>query len=515
MKVKDRKSIIKKTEGITLIALVITIIVLLILAGVTISALSSQNGILTRATQSKSENEKANIKDKINLIIGEWQIEKNTKGTTLEDFLVSQVPNKIDSCTKNDDDTFTIVTDGYEVKVDSQGNIIEDSIKKQDSKEEGGEIIQEVTPESLGKSSSDWVYDASTKTITEYIGADMKEITEIVIPNTLIINGKKEAVERVAPTANSTNLFKVRVVSDRTQTDLLITKITVSKGIKEISNYAFANLKTENLVLPEGLEIIGEGAISSCNENYLTVNFPTTLKRIEDYAFYNDKLNNDIILTNQLQYLGEFCFGYLSVKDPGIVLSINAEDKPGCNLIMRKINADAAYGYREIIIMADRIESQEDNIFFSVGMKLKKVKIKGLVQLPPNAFNTCEVLEEVELINSNQQQLKTIPNFAFADCGNLKKITLPDTIVEMGESVFSECVLLNNLVIKRNVMQIGENAFDYIGAMIDASERKIYCEAESKPSGWATNLWSTNAETRGYAPQMIWGYTGTEMTNSQ
>ena len=45
----------KKQEGITLIALVITIIVLLILAAVTISALSGDNGILKRATEAKQK----------------------------------------------------------------------------------------------------------------------------------------------------------------------------------------------------------------------------------------------------------------------------------------------------------------------------------------------------------------------------------------------------------------------------------------------------------------------------
>ena len=39
---------IKTNEGITLIALVITIVVLLILAGVTISTLIGENGIITR-----------------------------------------------------------------------------------------------------------------------------------------------------------------------------------------------------------------------------------------------------------------------------------------------------------------------------------------------------------------------------------------------------------------------------------------------------------------------------------
>ena len=49
----------KNTRGITLIALVITIIVLLILAGVTIAALSGDTGILTRAKEAKEKTEQA------------------------------------------------------------------------------------------------------------------------------------------------------------------------------------------------------------------------------------------------------------------------------------------------------------------------------------------------------------------------------------------------------------------------------------------------------------------------
>ena len=59
----------KKEKGITLIALVITIIVLLILAGVTISALSGDNGILTRAKEAKEKTEKENIIEQVNLAI--------------------------------------------------------------------------------------------------------------------------------------------------------------------------------------------------------------------------------------------------------------------------------------------------------------------------------------------------------------------------------------------------------------------------------------------------------------
>ena len=49
----------KQEKGVTLVALVITIVVLLILAGVSITGILGQNGILTRATTAKSDTENA------------------------------------------------------------------------------------------------------------------------------------------------------------------------------------------------------------------------------------------------------------------------------------------------------------------------------------------------------------------------------------------------------------------------------------------------------------------------
>ena len=53
--------------GITLIALIVTIVVLLILAGVTISTLTGNNGIITRANQAKTETEQAEKEEKYDL----------------------------------------------------------------------------------------------------------------------------------------------------------------------------------------------------------------------------------------------------------------------------------------------------------------------------------------------------------------------------------------------------------------------------------------------------------------
>lgn len=65
-------------KGITLIALVITIIVLLILAGISIATLTGKNGILTQAEEAKTENRGGTVEEKVNL----WKSEKFSNNIT-------------------------------------------------------------------------------------------------------------------------------------------------------------------------------------------------------------------------------------------------------------------------------------------------------------------------------------------------------------------------------------------------------------------------------------------------
>ena len=77
------KNFKKSSKGITLIAIVITVIVLLILAGVTIATLTGDNGILTRAQDSKEQTEVGDEKETVGLAVNADLItnegEKNTK----------------------------------------------------------------------------------------------------------------------------------------------------------------------------------------------------------------------------------------------------------------------------------------------------------------------------------------------------------------------------------------------------------------------------------------------------
>ena len=69
---------IKQNKGITLIALVITIIVLLILAGVAIAMLSGENGILRKAAEAKTKTDEAQTSETEDLKGLEYLIKKNT-----------------------------------------------------------------------------------------------------------------------------------------------------------------------------------------------------------------------------------------------------------------------------------------------------------------------------------------------------------------------------------------------------------------------------------------------------
>ena len=74
-------------QGITLIALVITIIILLILAGISIASLTGENGILAKAMKAKEESKKAEYKEKIELIITEERIKVEQNGVGEKTFI--------------------------------------------------------------------------------------------------------------------------------------------------------------------------------------------------------------------------------------------------------------------------------------------------------------------------------------------------------------------------------------------------------------------------------------------
>lgn len=108
-------------KGITLIALVVTVVVLIILAGVSINAVLGDNGIIKKANQAASVTKEAEVKEAINRTILEFYLTDDYE--TLEDFLKAKAEDgSIDSVTKNADGTLTVKKGEYSVTVENKTN---------------------------------------------------------------------------------------------------------------------------------------------------------------------------------------------------------------------------------------------------------------------------------------------------------------------------------------------------------------------------------------------------------
>ena len=93
--------VIKSNFGITLIALIITIIVLLILAGVTLNMVMGENGIFGKANNAKNKTEVAQYEEELRMCVLELQTEEASNGRT---FNMDTIRDNLDTYTQKLED---------------------------------------------------------------------------------------------------------------------------------------------------------------------------------------------------------------------------------------------------------------------------------------------------------------------------------------------------------------------------------------------------------------------------
>ena len=89
LKKKEKQHIVANEKAITLIALVVTIVILLILAGVTITMTLGQNGLFTRAREGRAAYEESEVRDDLSMLITQYTWDKASEKTdkSLGDYL--------------------------------------------------------------------------------------------------------------------------------------------------------------------------------------------------------------------------------------------------------------------------------------------------------------------------------------------------------------------------------------------------------------------------------------------
>ena len=280
---------LKNKNGVTLIALAVTIIVMLILAGVTISTLTGNSGITTKASKAKTKSYLANIKEEYELYLSEKRMDDEYD---------------LDTLYANDK---TIRYEGNEVGT----GIAEicSSIKKGDEKK--FEIIK-------GK-----IY---------YVSQD-KNVIPIAVELGFSIN-PYEITDSGVLKSSSMNLY---LVDNDGHLDLS----EYEGKIKTIEAGAFSKVEIESginplqsIVLPKGITTIGDDAFSY-NTSLTSIKIPNTVTSIGKRAFQGCTNLTSIEIPDTVTYIGDYCFSGCNrlqkIKLSKKIQTINQRLLQGCS----------------------------------------------------------------------------------------------------------------------------------------------------------------------------------------
>ena len=279
----------KRGNGVTLIALAVTIIVILILAGVTISTLTGNSGIKTNASKAKTKSYLADIKEEYELYLSEKRMDDEYD---------------LDTLYANDK---TIRYEGNEVGT----GIAEicSSIKKGDEKK--FEIIK-------GK-----IY---------YVSQD-KNVIPIAVELGFSIN-PYEITDSGVLKSSSMNLY---LVDNDGHLDLS----EYEGKIKTIEAGAFSKVEIESginplqsIVLPKGITTIGDDAFSY-NTSLTSIKIPNTVTSIGKRAFQGCANLTSIEIPDTVTYIGDYCFSGCNrlqkIKLSKKIQTINQRLLQGCS----------------------------------------------------------------------------------------------------------------------------------------------------------------------------------------
>lgn len=249
------------------------------------------------------------------------------------------------------------------------------------------------------------------------------------------------------------------------------------KGVKHLAEHSMVADNLTSVVLPEGLETIGDEAFS-WDKNLRNINLPSTLRSIGEAAFLKCQLLESIILPeglkdiprsafsdcssiqiltlpSSLKNIGESAFygiGYNGeVNIPESVISIGDEAFSFSSCSHFHIPSSLIFLGNEVFSYskADFTVCKENAFFLSESGALYDKDKTTLIAYPNNCKSNIVI----------DKGIKFIANGAFMGNKKILRVTLPETLQKIGNKAFEFCDNLLEVSIPENVIELGEKAF--------------------------------------------------------
>ena len=431
----------KRGNGVTLIALAVTIIVMLILAGVTISTLTGNSGITTNASKAKTKSYLADIKEEYELYLSEKRMDDEYDLDTLyaNDKTIRYEGNEVgtgiteicSSIKKGDEKKFEIIK-GKIYYVSQDKNVIPIAV------ELGFSINPyEITDSGVLKSSSMNLY------LVDNDGhLDLSEY-----------EGKIKTIEAGA-------FSKVEIESGINP----LQSIVLPKGITTIGDDAFSyNTNLTSIKIPNTVTSIGKRAFQGCT-NLTSIEIPDTVTYIGDHCFSGCNRLQKIKLSKKIQTINQRllqgCSSLTEIEIPEGVKSIGYAAFSSCNKLttitlpasLTSFNGTAIAGLSKLTEV--KVADGNNNFKFENGMLLSK---DGKTM-----YMALLTLTEIN-----------VPNGVVSIVGDTlsgssaKKIILPDTVSSnLSGTVFNGMNKLTTIELSstsKNLKLVDGNLYSYDG----------------------------------------------------
>ncbi len=276
----------------------------------------------------------------------------------------------------------------------------------------GAEETEEVTEYTYGALT--YTTDGTSVTIT---GCEA-EVTEVEVP--IEIDGLPVTLVETDALHDSYNLENIAVEEGHPYYTS-IDGALYNKDVTEI--LCWPRNKNADVIIPEGVQIIGERAFYCCFIKSVT--FPDTLTTISRSAFNTCEIRDDIVIPDSVTTIGDYAF------------------------------SNAGYSFGLGITLPSTLTSIGEGVFSGSGLG-KIVIPEGVTSIGDGAFYMCEYLNRVTLPDS----LEVIGDEVFMDCWYLYSVNFPDSITTIGDYAFAYTRIGGNIQLPENLTSIGDHAFD-------------------------------------------------------